>query len=563
MDPDNDRSAANERRFGGREGCQDRRAAGQARERIIATREDQVAARETLVHAREHAASLRDAMNRQREAAVAHRENMATNLELHLREADGVQQALEIHMARLRQANEHLVITALQAQTMTEEVQLAKDQMVHMVHHDFLTGLPNRALLMERLAQAIAIARRQGTRLAVLFADLDRFKVVNDSLGHAAGDLLLQTVSKRLLQVIRSSDTACRLGGDEFVVVLTEVTNERAVSEIADKMRRTIGEPYQLGGHTAYIGVTIGVSLFPDDGGDAESLIRNADVAMYHGKHSGRDTCNFFRSQMNVRASERQRTEADLHQALQRGEFELHYQARIALENGTLTGAEALLRWQHPLLGEVLPVRFIPVAEECGLIVSIGRWVLREACRQAMAWRGAGLTCGIISVNLSALEFRHADFLANLRGILADSGLPPGQLELEITEGVLMRDADASAALLRELKQIGVLLAVDDFGTGYSSLSYLNQFPIDVLKIDQSFVRDIGVAPGGGVIVSAVIAIGGSLGQRVVAEGVENPAQLQFLRARRCDEGQGFLFSRPLPPDQFAQLLARPGACVA
>jgi EAL domain-containing protein (putative c-di-GMP-specific phosphodiesterase class I) len=328
------------------------------------------------------------------------------------------------------------------------------------------------------------------------------------------------------------------------------------VSDITSKMRRVIAEPYQLDGNTAHVGVTIGVSLYPEDGEDAESLIRNADVALYDGKRNGRDRCYFYRPEMNARAIERQRTEADLHRALQVGEFALHYQPRVDLASGAITGAEALLRWTHPLQGAVPPTRFIPVAEDCGLIVPIGQWVLREACMQSQRWSDAGLYPGTVSVNISALEFRNADFLSLLRAILAESGLPPRSLELEITEGVLMHDASISTTVLRELKNIGVRLAIDDFGTGYSSLSYLHQFPIDVLKIDQSFVRDIGVSRGDGAIVGAVIAMAASLGQRVVAEGVEDQTQLNFLRARLCDEGQGFLFSHPLPAAGFAALLS-------
>ncbi|CAN7329180.1 EAL domain-containing protein [Pseudoduganella sp. LjRoot289] len=559
MSENNDALIA-ERRFGGRDSLHDRRVGGQVRDGLLSAREELVTARETLAGIRDRTADDREVSIQRRERTVGLREEAALRQEQHLRAADSLQRTQESHIVKLRQANEHLIITALQAQTMTEEVQRAKDLMGHMAHHDFLTDLPNRALLTERLAQAIAIAKRQGTRLAVLFADLDRFKVINDSLGHAVGDLLLQTVGQRLLAAVRATDTACRQGGDEFVVLLSDVANERAVSDITDKMRRAIAEPYQMGADTAYIGVTIGVSMYPEDGEDAETLIRNADVAMYHGKRSGRDSCYFYHAEMNTRAIARQRIEADLHQALQLGQFELYYQPRVALASGTITGAEALLRWNHPEHGLVSPARFIPIAEECGLIVEIGQWVLREACLQAMRWEAAGLVSGTVSVNISALEFRHGAFLACLRSVLAETGLPPAKLELEITEGVLMHDAANSAAVLRELKDVGVMLAVDDFGTGYSSLSYLNQFPIDVLKIDQSFVRDIAGAPGDGVIVSAVIAMGSSLGQRVVAEGVEDQVQLSFLRERLCDEGQGFLFSRPLPAADFGVLLAQRGA---
>ena len=506
----------------------DRRATGKVADAVLAERRGRVSAREAAVSAREG-------------------------------DAARMKRALHGHIAKLRQANEHLLIATLDAQAMTDEVRRAKDALGHMAHHDFLTHLPNRLLLMERMAQAIGMAQRQRSRMAVLFIDLDRFKVINDSLGHAVGDLLLQAVGRRLLSAIRASDTASRQGGDEFVVLLAEVADERAVSEFADKLCRALAEPYELGGETVHIGGTIGISMYPDDGAQADGLIRNADVAMYHGKRSGRNRCYFYRPEMNLRALERQSVEADLHRALGQGEFELYYQPRVNLDSGAIAGAEALLRWTHPRHGPMAPSRFIPVAEECGLIVPIGQWVLREACGQAARWKSDGLDPGVIAVNISALEFRDDGFADRLRAILADSGMAPRCLELEITEGVLMDDAGASAAILTELKKIGVLLAIDDFGTGYSSLSYLNRFPVDVLKIDQSFVREISVASGDGIIVGAVIAMGASLGHKVVAEGVERQAQLNFLREHHCHEAQGYLFSRPLPASRFAALLPRGG----
>jgi diguanylate cyclase (GGDEF)-like protein len=557
MSGNNDGHTSKERRCGGRGSGNDRRVDGQVAHTILAERERRALAREALVSAREQAADQCDVQLRQREQALGRRHELLAQHDSDRRDAARMKRVLQRHIVRLRQANAHLVIATLGAQVMTEEVQRAKDDMGHMAHHDFLTNLPNRLLLMERMAQAIAMARRQGTRMAVLFIDLDRFKVINDSLGHAIGDLLLQAVGQRLLSVIRTTDTASRQGGDEFVVLLSEVANERAVSDLADKLCRTLAEPFQLDGETAHIGGTIGISMYPDDGEEAETLIRNADVAMYHGKHSGRSCCYFYRPEMNLRAVERQRTEADLHRALRLGEFELHYQPRINLASGIVTGAEALLRWIHPEHGAVEPSRFIPIAEDCGLIVPIGHWVLREACMQASRWKKSGLDPGTVAVNISALEFRNGRFADKLRAILAESGLAPDCLELEITEGVLMHDAGASIAILHELKEIGVLLAIDDFGTGYSSLSYLNRFPIDVLKIDRSFVQDITVEHGNGIIVGAVIAMGSSLGQRVVAEGVEEQVQLNFLREHHCDEGQGYLFSKPLPAPGFAALLTR------
>jgi diguanylate cyclase (GGDEF)-like protein len=497
--------------------------------------------REQAVTAREEAANRRDKLTREREQALRQREDMASTRDK--------------MMCQLRQANEQLVITTIEAQIMTEQIQRTKDQMGHMAHHDPLTDLPNRIALMERLKRAIKLAKRRDTRLAVLFLDLDRFKIINDSLGHAVGDALLGAVAKRLLASVRATDTASRQGGDEFVVLLFEVADERAVCEVVENMCKELTAPYSLQGQTVHIGVTVGISMYPDDGDDAATLISNADVAMYHGKNSGRGQYHFFHAGMNARVVERQRMEADLHRALERHEFVLHYQPKVNLGSGAITGSEALLRWDRPEQGMTAPGDFIPVSEACGLIVPIGRWVLAEACAQAKRWRDAGLDPGSVAVNISAPEFRRPDFVARVRSLLKAMELAPASLELEITESVLMQDAPASAAILHELKDMGVLLAVDDFGTGYSSLSYLRQFPIDVLKIDQSFVHDIGASRDNGVIVSAVIAMGNSLGQRVIAEGVEQPAQLRFLKQHHCDEGQGFLFSRPLSAANFATLL--------
>lgn len=534
----------------------ERRAGGVGSDSVIAGREKSVTAREELSHAREEASDRRDQVAHDREQAVHRREHIAAARETTNRECESVKLALESHVDQLRQANEHLVITTVEAQIMTEEIQRAKEQMGHMAHHDFLTDLPNRILLMERLDRAIGLAKRRGTRLAVLFLDLDRFKVINDSLGHAVGDTLLQAVARRLLASIRATDTASRQGGDEFVVLLSDIADERAVCEIVDNMCKEISAPYALQDQTGHIGVTVGISMYPEDSDDASTLIRNADVAMYHGKNSGRGQFHFFRADMNARAVERQRMEADLYRALDQHEFVLHYQPKVNLGSGAIIGSEALLRWVRPELGVMAPGDFIPVAETCGLIVPIGRWVLGEACAQVKRWSDAGLNPGSVAVNISAPEFMRPDFVARVRHLLEATGLAPACLELEITESVLMRDAPASAAILWELKEMGVLLAVDDFGTGYSSLSYLRQFPIDVLKIDQSFVRDIGAPHDNGVIVSAVIAMGNSLGQRVIAEGVEHEAQLSFLKEHHCDEGQGYLFSRPLSAAAFGALLA-------
>jgi diguanylate cyclase (GGDEF)-like protein/PAS domain S-box-containing protein len=439
-------------------------------------------------------------------------------------------------------------ITAAQAMTM---------KMAHLAQHDFLTNLPNRVLLNDRIAQAIVQAERRGTQVAVLFLDLDNFKHINDSLGHEIGDKLLQSVAQRLSACVRGSDTVSRQGGDEFVVLVTEDKYVENATLTADKILNALAVSHFVAGHELHVTTSIGISAYPADAQDAETLIKNADTAMYQAKEKGRNNYQFFKSGMNVRAVERQVMETHLRHALTRQEFVLHYQPKINLASGMITGAEALLRWMHPEWGMVLPERFVPIAEDCGLIVPIGHWVLREACAQAKRWQDAGLQPASVAVNISALEFRHKNFIANVRSILSETGLKPSCLQLEITESVLMRDAESSTAILQQLKTMGVQLAVDDFGTGYSSLSYLKQFPIDVLKIDQSFVQDIGSTHyNDGVIVSAVIAMGTSLKQRVVAEGVEEEVQLAFLKEQNCEEGQGYFFSRPLGAEQFAALLA-------
>lgn len=430
-------------------------------------------------------------------------------------------------------------------------------KMAHLAQHDFLTNLPNRALLNDRIAQAIGLAKRRETHLAILFLDLDNFKHINDSLGHAIGDMLLKSVTERLCACVRSSDTVSRQGGDEFVILVTDDKSAENAAYTAEKLLKSLAAPHSINKHELYVTTSIGISSYPADGTDAETLIKNADTAMYQAKERGRNNFQFFKPEMNVRAVERQVIEANLRLALIRNEFSLHYQPKINLESGAITGAEALLRWAHPQWGMVPPIRFIRIAEDCGVIVPIGRWVLREACAQTKQWQDDGLTIAAISVNISAVEFRRQDFVEGVRTILAETGLSPNCLQLEITESVLMHHAEGSVAILQQLKDMGIQLAVDDFGTGYSSLSYLNQFPIDVLKIDKSFVNDIGASKtdGDGGIVSAVIAMGNSLNQKVIAEGIEKQGQLSFLKAQHCEEGQGYIFSRPLAAEQFAKLL--------
>jgi diguanylate cyclase (GGDEF)-like protein/PAS domain S-box-containing protein len=429
-------------------------------------------------------------------------------------------------------------------------------QMLHLAEHDALTDLPNRLLLNDRLARSIALSRRYGRRLAVLFLDCDRFKHINDTLGHAIGDQVLKSIAKRLTACVRESDTVSRHGGDEFLILLSEVDQPEDAGLIAEKIVSSIAEPHFIAGHELQLTASVGIALYPEDGQDAQSLIMRADTAMYHAKNTGRNRVGFYRSDMEAPAIKRSSVESELRNALDKNEFELYYQPTIDLETGKIRGAEALMRWRHPDKGIVPPDQFIPAAEASGLIIPMGRWALREACRQAKAWQDAGLPAIPIAVNVSALQFRTAGFLEDIRRFLDESQLPSQYLELELTESALMVDTASTTSLLEVLKQQGVVLKVDDFGTGPSSLSYLQRCPFDVLKIDQSFVADIAPSPEGAPLVRAVIAMGKSLGCRVVAEGVETDRQFAYLRAENCDEGQGYHFSPPVNARTFEQLLS-------
>jgi len=428
-------------------------------------------------------------------------------------------------------------------------------KLAHSAEHDFLTGLPNRMLFSDRVGQAISAAPRHRNKVAVLFLDLDGFKRINDSLGHSTGDKLLRSIAQRLVDCVRGSDTVCRQGGDEFIVLLSEVQHLEDAALTARRMLRAVAEAHTVEEHELHVTASIGVSVYPDDGNDAETLVKNADTAMYQAKEKGRRGYQFFKQSMNERAVERQLIEEGLRRALERNEFTLHYQPKVDLATGAIAGAEALIRWTHLTLGPVAPARFISVAEDSGLIADIGAWVMRESCRQVQAWIANGLPATAISVNVSAMEFRDESFLRGLFAMLDETCFDPRLLEIEVTESVLMKRADAAATVLQAVRRRGIRVALDDFGTGYSSLSYLRRFPVDALKIDQSFIRQISARGEDTAIVTAVIAMARSLNMRVVAEGVESQEELQFLRAHRCDEAQGYYFSPPVPADQFARLL--------
>jgi diguanylate cyclase len=426
----------------------------------------------------------------------------------------------------------------------------------HLAEHDVLTSLPSRGLLDDRLEQGIALAQRHSRRLAVLFIDLDHFKHINDSLGPLIGDQLLRAVALRITPCVRASDTVSRQGGDQFIVLLSEISQAEDAALIADKIRLAVLEPYTVASHLLHLTASIGVSVYPEDGTDPESLIQGADTAMRHAKGKGRNRNQFFKEEMNLHAAQRQLIRADLRHALDRREFVLDYQPKVNLMSGSITGVEALIRWRHPSRGDLPPLEFIQIAEECGLIAQIGQWVLRAACIQAQSWLAGSIRFGTMAVNISAVEFRNDKFLEEVCGILESTGLDPRYLELELTETAVMRNFEATSAVLQPLSAMGIRIAVDDFGTGYSNLSYLKRFPINTLKLDKSFVHDIPENATIATIVRSVIHMGQSLHLTVVAEGVENAEQLKFLQAYDCAEGQGYYFSKPVDPTACQALIA-------
>ena len=425
-----------------------------------------------------------------------------------------------------------------------------------LAHHDALTGLPNEALVKARLEQALAHADRSGGRIALIFIDLDDFKSINDSLGHPVGDAFLREVAARLVECVRDTDMVSRKGGDEFLVVLTEAGDADDIGAVADKLRERIAAPVSIGGHELGTTASLGIAIYPDDSRDFDTLLKKADTAMYQAKATGRDGYRFFTEQMNVAVSEYLTLRNGLRRALETGEFALHYQPQLDLESDRVFGAEALLRWNSATLGAIPPSRFIPIAEESGLIVPIGTWVIREACRQLAAWDAAGLPALTVAVNLSAVQFQRADLEETVRAALDASGVAPHRLELELTESTLIQDTESVIVTLGRLKALGLGLSIDDFGTGYSSLSYLKRFNVDRLKIDQSFVRGLAADLEYVPIVRAIIQLAHSFGLRTVAEGVEDAQILERLRLLGCDEMQGYYLARPLPPEDFAVFLA-------
>jgi diguanylate cyclase (GGDEF)-like protein/PAS domain S-box-containing protein len=430
-----------------------------------------------------------------------------------------------------------------------------EEQLAYQANHDALTRLPNRNLLNDRIRQALLLTRRQHQKVAVFCIDLDNFKYLNDSLGHQVGDQLLKMAAERLSGCLRTEDTLARQGGDEFVVVIANPEAAAHASSIAAKILETVSRPFTLREHEFVITCSIGISISPRDGADVETLVKHADLAMYRAKEQGRNCFQFYTAEMNARSLSRLTMEKHLRRAIEQDELQVHYQPKVNLGSGRIVGMEALVRWQNPELGMVSPGHFIPLAEEIGLIESIGEWVLRTACRQNKAWQAAGLPPLPVAVNLSPRQFLQQDIVALIDRALGETGLAPRWLELEITESMLMQESDRVQEIMSELKRMGVCLTMDDFGTGYSSLSYLKRFSFDKLKIDQSFVRDITTDPDNAAIARAIIAMAHSLNLEVIAEGVETLGQLNYLRRQDCDVCQGYYFSRPVPADQFESLL--------
>jgi diguanylate cyclase (GGDEF)-like protein/PAS domain S-box-containing protein len=428
-------------------------------------------------------------------------------------------------------------------------------ELEHQASHDSLTGLPNRSLLRDRIEQAIVKARRDDHRVAVVFVDLDHFKLINDSLGHHVGDRLLLEVADRLIACVRGHDSVARQGGDEFVIVLTEQQDEDETLAIVSRLLEVVSQPWLDEGQEYGLSCSIGISCYPQDGDDPDALLRCADAAMYKAKASGRSTYHVYTPELNQAISERLELENSLRHALERDEFHVYYQPRIEVASGRIIGAEALIRWDCPGKGIIPPDSFISIAEETGLIIPIGQWILQEACRQNSAWQRAGLPPISVSVNLSPIQFRHTGLVQSVAAALQQADLQPACLELELTESFVMHDAERINIAMQSLKALGVDIAVDDFGTGYSSLSYLKRFPVDRLKVDKSFVRDINSDPDDAAIVRAIITLGHALGLKVVAEGVETQAHLEFLQQHGCDELQGYYFSRPIPATEMEALL--------
>lgn len=462
-----------------------------------------------------------------------------------------------VEAAVCRALDHHLLLEAKHRYEnhLEELVRQRTAELNHLAYHDALTDLPNRILFEDRLIQALASAQRSRQTLCTMFLSLDHFKKVNDTLGHALGYRLLQEVAERLIGSIREGETVARFEGDEFALLLTQISDTEGVVDVAQHIKEALNLPFTIDGHELFITISIGISLYPDDGRDAPTLLKNAGAALYRAKEQGGDTYQFYTSDMNAKALKRLAMENSLHRALERKEFEVYYQPQVDTSTKQVVGMEALVRWQHPELGLVSPAEFIPVAEDTGLIVPIGEWVLRAACTQSKSWQEEGFTLLRVAVNLSARQFQQQNLSDMVIQVLQETGLNASDLELELTESSIMKNVESAIRTLSELKAMGINISIDDFGTGFSSLGYLKRLPIDILKIDQSFVRDATTDPDDAALIMAIITLAHNLKLKVIAEGVETEEQLRFLHLLRCDVWQGYLFSKPLPAEAFRQLL--------
>ncbi|MCW8902550.1 putative bifunctional diguanylate cyclase/phosphodiesterase [Sedimenticola sp.] len=517
----------------------------------------------TLIYTALLAATGRN-MSRQIRRSIeleTHNQSLIDHLSSEVTRRKAAQEALEQHQSQLEdQVGLRTRELTWTNENLEKQISIRKQvekSLKHLAHHDTLTNLPNRLLLDARMEHAIKHARRNQGQLAVLFLDLDHFKHINDSLGHATGDLVLQQVTRRLLSITREDDTIARLGGDEFVLLMEEIKDTTDVICLAQKILDKINERFEINGQSIFIGCSIGISLYPQDGDRGETLLRNADAAMYRTKDEGRNSYNFYAEEMTASAYDRITLVGSLGRAIEKDELAVYYQPQKSLTNGRYVGLEALVRWNHPELGILPPARFLPVAEASGLIVPLGNWVLRNACRQMVTWQRNGLPIDTISVNLAGKQIRRDDLVVNIARILEETGCRPEWLELEVTEGFIMSETHASIDALRGLRDMGIQLAIDDFGTGYSSLSYLKKLPINRLKIDRSFVRDLAEDNDDAAIVKAIISLGKSLQLAIIAEGVETVFQENFLRELGCEMGQGYLYSPPIPTGQIESLVNR------
>jgi diguanylate cyclase (GGDEF)-like protein/PAS domain S-box-containing protein len=492
----------------------------------------------------------------QESALKAIREEGYWEGEIHCRKKSGDIYPIWISAGAVRDKKHgatHYAATAIDITTLKK----TEKHLMHIAHHDVLTDLPNRTLMFDRMKQALALAKRHGYQVAVILLDLDRFKEINDTLGHHIGDQLLVEASERLVAIVRESDTVARLGGDEFLVILPQVGNANNAAHVAQKFLDTISEPFHLDGQELFISASIGIAMYPGDGSEGDAMLKSSDTAMYHAKAQGKNNYKFFTEEINKSTVERFMLESRFRRALEKLEFHLNYQPKIDVATGRITGIEALIRWYHPEQGSVKPGLFIPLAEETGFVVQLGEWVLREACRQNKEWQEEGFPPLNVAVNMSARQFHKKGLVEMIKEILVETGLEPKHLMIEITESAIVVDIEDTITTLNEMRQVGVGVSVDDFGTGYSSLNYLNRLPIDELKIDRSFIKDVVENEDSMKVVTAVIALAQSLNLKVVAEGIETRGQLELIRACRCDEAQGYLFSRPLSSEDLRKLILK------